>query len=192
MPPAKKTSPTKGGRVAAAAAAAARAPPLTAEGTSDSWESSKVNQLRIANKFLESVSDQALIDKWGFDWDKVPEEHACSPEIYQALAGYLSQEYHIEGTHKNSGQKLGPKTAIGVWSALINRSKDRFDSRTANPDMQVSRARFELLKPVIFILLLDIPKDLLSPASLVFRRSSTASRATNHLKPTGTRASRTR
>ena len=61
-PAAKKTSPTKGGRVATAAAAAARASPLTAEGTSDSWETSKVNQLRITNKFLES-SDQALKDK---------------------------------------------------------------------------------------------------------------------------------
>ena len=48
-------------------------------------------------------------------------EHACSPEIYQSLASYLCQEYTIEGTHKNAGQKLGPKTAIGVWSALINR-----------------------------------------------------------------------
>ena len=149
MPPAKKTSPTKGGRVAAAAAAAARAPPLTAEGTSDSWESSKVNQLRIPNKFLESVSDQSLKDKWGLDWEKVSEKHACSPEIYQSLASYLCQEYTIEGTHKNSGQKLGPKTAIGVWSALINRSKDRFDSRTANLETQVCRARLELLEPSI-------------------------------------------
>ena len=107
-------------------------------------------QLRIANTFLESVSDQALKDKWGLDWEKVPEEHACSPEIYQALASYLCQEYLIEGTHKNAGQKLGPKTAIGVWSALINRSKDRYDSRTANPETQVSRARFELLETIFF------------------------------------------
>ena len=89
MPPAKKTRPTKGGRVTTAAAAAARASPLTAQGTSDSWETSKVNQLRIANKFLESVSDQALKDKWGLDWEKVPEEYVRSPESYQALASYL-------------------------------------------------------------------------------------------------------
>ena len=102
----KRTSPTKGARATAAAAAAARAPTLTAEGNSDSWESSKANQFRIANKFLEAVSDDALKDKWGLDWEKLPEEHACSPEIYQALASYLCQEYIIEGAHKNSGQKL--------------------------------------------------------------------------------------
>ena len=61
----KRTSPTKGARATAAAAAAARAPTLTAEGNSDSWESSKANQFRIANKFLEAVSDDALKDKWG-------------------------------------------------------------------------------------------------------------------------------
>jgi len=136
----KRTSPTKGARATAAAAAAARAPTLTAEGNSDSWESSKANQFRIANKFLEAVSDDALKDKWGLDWEKLPEEHACSPEIYQALAGYLCQEYIIEGAHKNSGQKLGPKTALGVWSALINRSKDRFKAPTTGPEALVTSA----------------------------------------------------
>ena len=139
----KSTSPTKGARVTAAAAAAARAPTLTAEGNSDSWESSnEANQFRIANKFLEAeaVSDEALKDKWGLDWEKVPEEHACSPEIYQALASYLCQEYIIEGAHKNSGQKLGPKTALGVWSALINRSKDRFKAPTTGPEALVTSA----------------------------------------------------
>ena len=43
----KRTSPTKGARVTAARAT------LTAEGNSDSWESSKANQFRIANKFLD-------------------------------------------------------------------------------------------------------------------------------------------
>ena len=135
----KKSSPTKGGRVATAAAAAARTTPLTAEGNSDSWENSKANQVRIANKFLNAVSDKALKGKWGLDWDKVPEECACSPEIYQSLASYLCQEYTIEGTHKNSGQKLGAKTAIGVWSALINRSKDRFKAPTTGPEALVRR-----------------------------------------------------
>ena len=92
----KRTSPTKGARATAAAAAAARAPTLTAEGNSDSWESSKANQFRIANKFLEAVSDEVLKDKWGLDWEKLPEEHACSPEIYQALASYLCQEYIMQ------------------------------------------------------------------------------------------------
>ena len=92
----KRTSPTKGARATAAAAAAARAPTLTAEGNSDSSESSKANQFRIANKFLEAVSDDALKDKWGLDWEKLPEEHACSPEIYQALTSYLCQEYIMQ------------------------------------------------------------------------------------------------
>ena len=63
----------------------------------------------------------------------------CSPELYNALASYLSQEYIIEAPHKNSGQKLGAKTAIGVWSALINRSKDRFKAPTTGPEALVRR-----------------------------------------------------
>ena len=135
----KKSSPSKGTRVATAAAAAARAAPLTDQGTSDAWENSKANQLRIGNKFLDAVSEQALKAKWGLVWEKVPEEYACSPELYNALASYLSQEYIIEARHKNSGQKLGAKTAIGVWSALINRSKDRFKAPTTGPEALVRR-----------------------------------------------------
>lgn len=72
----KKSSPSKGTRVATAAAAAARAAPLTDQGTSDAWENSKANQLRIGNKFLDAVSEQALKAKWGLVWEKVPEEYA--------------------------------------------------------------------------------------------------------------------
>ena len=140
MPPRKAKAPSPKARETAAAAAAARSTaPLTAEGSSEAWVQSKANHLRIANKFLAEVSDAALKAKWGDDWDKVPEEHACSVDLYNLLGDYLASVYIIEGSHTNAGQKLGAKTAIGVWSALINRSKERFKAPTTGPEALVRR-----------------------------------------------------
>ena len=105
-------------------------------GDSDSWEAQKSNQKRIANQYLkEGVKDPALKAKAGDDWDKMPEEVACSPAIYEGLAGYLCEGYTIAEGRINAGQRLDLKTATGVFSGVINVNHHRF----TNPDLYTTR-----------------------------------------------------
>ena len=102
-------------------------------GDSHSWEAQKGNQKRIANQYLkEGVKDAALKAKAGEDWDKMPEEVACRPEIYEGLAGYLCEGYTIADGRINAGQRLDLKTATGVFSGVINAAHTRFTQTGMN------------------------------------------------------------
>ena len=114
-------------------------------GESESWVQQTKNQLRVADLFLKHINDttSALATKWGDDWTKVPEEYAASEEIFGHLATFLVETYRID---KNSpirpGEKLGKRSAVAIWSGLLQQNFKRF-SKTQR---QETRDFFRCLK----------------------------------------------
>ena len=114
-------------------------------GESESWVQQTKNQLRVADLFLKHINDttSALATKWGDDWTKVPEEYAASEEIFGHLATFLVETYRID---KNSpiraGEKLGKRSAVAIWSGLLQQNYKRF----AKTQRQETRDFFRCLK----------------------------------------------
>ena len=106
---------------------------MTADGTSDSWENNKANQVRLGNAFLKhiSITDSALAKKWGADWGTVPEEHACSQEIYGHFATFLTQVYK-----KASDKHMELGGVITAWGGVVYQASQRFKAST-RPETKV-------------------------------------------------------
>jgi hypothetical protein len=126
--------------------AAAGSVAMTADGSSDSWENNKANQVRLGNEFLKHISttDSALSAKWGQDWVSVSEEAACSCEIYEHFATFLCF------TYKKTGDKwLAIGSIRAVWGGVIQQAYQRFKASTC-PETKVRpllwRARLLLLR----------------------------------------------
>ena len=113
--------------------AAAGSVAMTADGSSDSWENNKTNQIRLGNEFLKhlSTTDSALSAKWGEDWASVREEAACSCEIYEHLATFLCFTYK-----KNGDKHLAISSVRTVWGGLIHQASLRFKASTC-PETKV-------------------------------------------------------
>jgi hypothetical protein len=106
---------------------------MTPLGETDGWCKSKANQVRIANMFLEHTAevDPSLAANWGAKWDNVPEEYACSKELFAHLATYLVDTYVIEKGRVNNGKPLSLDVAHAVWGGLIDQLKQRFSTPSA-------------------------------------------------------------
>lgn len=114
MPPAKKqkvpgTSPGKTPK------------PMTHGGDSVDWENGKKNHKRIGKLFLEHSQNA----EWGQVWDDVPEAELCKQSFWGSFATYLVAIYRISlQAHKNPGKPLASASAAGVWSGLIEDTKN--------------------------------------------------------------------
>jgi hypothetical protein len=113
--------------------AAAGSVAMTADGSSDSWENNKTNQIRLGNEFLKHISttDSALSAKWGEDWVSVREEAACSCEIYEHFATFLCFTYK-----KNGDKHLAISSVRAVWGGVIHQASSRFKASTC-PETKV-------------------------------------------------------
>ena len=103
--------------------------PMTAGGDSRAWRGwsgSKANHVRIGTSFLEYSQN----DKWVLVWTEVPEKEMCCENFFGSLAIFLSEIYVIDEKDRNGGQRLHSKTAVGVWSGLIDQAKHRFCKST--------------------------------------------------------------
>jgi len=125
--------------------AAAGSVVMSADGSSDSWENNKTNQVRLANEFLKHISTivSCLSAKWGEDWVSVREEAACSCEIYEHFATFLCFTYK-----KNGDKHLAISSIRAVWGGVIHLASQRFKASTC-PETKVRpllwRARLLLL-----------------------------------------------
>ena len=118
---------------------------LTADGDSPSWCQSQANQVRVGNMFLAHTASTSkeLSAKWGLKWEEIPEEHACTTELFGHLASYLISVYRIDKSSSiRPGQLVGKKTGVALWSGLLNLSKKRF-SHSQRPQTKVSCAARE-------------------------------------------------
>ena len=113
--------------------AAAGSVAMTADGSSDSWENNKTNQIRLGNEFLKhlSTTDSALSAKWGEDWASVREEAACSCEIYEHFATFICFTYK-----KNGDKPLAINSVRAVWGGVIHQASSRFKASTC-PETKV-------------------------------------------------------
>jgi hypothetical protein len=117
MPPKKGASPRKTTSPAGAGSSA----PLLPGGDSSSWAAAKENQIRIVELFLSHAqTDAALKEQAGLVWASIPEEVVCSQSFFQHYATFLASTYSIPKGVRNAGKKLKLKTALGLWSGLIN------------------------------------------------------------------------
>ena len=91
-------------------------------GDSDGWAQAKENQVRIVELFLADAQTDAELKKQAgtTTWGDVPESVACSEYFFGHYATYLAQTYIIPPKVRNAGKKLKLKTALGLWSGLIN------------------------------------------------------------------------
>ena len=100
---------------------------MTADGSSESWENNKGNQVHLGNEFLKHISltDSALCSKWGTDWSSVPEEFAASQELYGHGASFLVFTYK-----KLTGKSLELGGVKTVWAGWIYQAAQRFKNST--------------------------------------------------------------
>ena len=130
MPPAKKqkvpgTSPGKTPQ------------PMTHRGDSVDWENGKKNHKRIGTLFLEHSQNS----EWGQVWDDVPEAELCKQSFWGSFATYLVAIYRISlQAQRNPGKPLASASAAGVWSGLIEDTKNRF-SESSLPQMKARTPR---------------------------------------------------
>ena len=103
---------------------------MEAVGTSESGISTQGNQEKIASAFLAYIKEANpdLSEKWGLDWaePEVPEEHACTQEIFAHLATFLIKTYKIPAGRTNAGEPFKTSSAKTVWSGLLQFNKKRF------------------------------------------------------------------
>jgi hypothetical protein len=100
---------------------------MTAEGSSDSWEANKGNQVRLGNEFLLHISktDSGLSTLWGQDWSAVPEDHAAHPDIYGHGATFLVYTYK-----KSTGKSLELGGVKTVWGGWVYQASQRLKNST--------------------------------------------------------------
>ena len=96
---------------------------MAAGGESESWMAAKENQLAIFAKFLACPQlAEELRTRWGVSLEDLDEETACSPEVYAHFSTFLCDHYTIEKGRRNAGQHLNAKSAVAVWSGVLNQA----------------------------------------------------------------------
>ena len=103
---------------------------MTPGGDGTSSLSSHANQRRIFGLFLvaATITDQALKAKAGTTFDDMPEEVACSQDIYAFFCTYLTYVYVIGGGAINAGQHLDHTSAKSIWSGIINQANVKWSA----------------------------------------------------------------
>ena len=125
---------------ARAAKAAGPMAPMQAGGDSESWAGAKENQRTIFKQFLtHSATPSELRLKWGDSLEGLPEEDACSPDIYAYFATFIESVYLIPAGRKNAGKHLEVKSAVAVWSGIINQTQAIW-SHKCSPEHKVRPA----------------------------------------------------
>ena len=106
-------------------------------GDSESWAQAQTNQMRIADLCLEDLPDAELKARTGPTWASAPEEEVATELLFGYLATFVSSKYTIEPGRCNAGKMLGIKTALAVFSGVLNQSAQRFSS-SSRPETQVT------------------------------------------------------
>ena len=108
--------------------AAAASAPMEPGGESESWAQAQANQMRIADLCLEDLSDAELKARTGSVWNNTPEDVVCTELMFGYLATFVSSKYTIEANRRNAGKMLGIKTALGIFSGVLNQTQRRFSA----------------------------------------------------------------
>ena len=103
---------------------------MTPGGDGASSLSSHANQRRIFGLFLvaATITDHALKAKAGTTFDGMPEEVACSQDIYAFFYTYLTYVYIIGSGAINAGQHLDHTSAKALWSGIINQAQVKWSA----------------------------------------------------------------
>ena len=72
---------------------------------------------------------------WGVAFDKIPEQHACAQDLY-AFAATFVVAYVIPPGRVNAGEHYKQDVAEGMWSALFQITKRRFE-KSERPETKV-------------------------------------------------------
>lgn len=128
MPPTKGKG--KGGKGASPKGKGKAIEAMTPHGDGASSLSSHANQRRIFGLFLvaATITDHALKAKAGTTFDDMPEEVACSQDIYAFFCTYLTYVYVIGGGAINAGQHLDHTSAKSIWSGIINQANVKWSA----------------------------------------------------------------
>ena len=94
---------------------------------SDDWVKGKANHKRIGTCFLAHAQNP----KWEEIWDEVPEAEMREQLFWGSFTTYLIEIYLIAAGQKNAGKNLSSRTAVYVWSGLIDDMKYRFAKSTS-------------------------------------------------------------
>ena len=116
--------------------------PLRADGESASTAGSIASRNKIGDAFLAHVasSNPELATRWGAKWAEVPEECACSNEVHEFMAQYLTTVYTIPKGRQNAGLHLKQDSAVEYWGGIIYDLKKRFQHSTEHSTKVSSRA----------------------------------------------------
>ena len=118
---------------------------MTSGGISSSWTSAVANHVKVGDAFLMYISgqDEERGARWGTKWEEVPEEQACTQELFGFLATYLAETHRISEGNKNAGQLFDQSTADAAWGGLIQNVKKRF-GKSVKPSTTVRTLRLPL------------------------------------------------
>jgi hypothetical protein len=123
--------------------------PMTMDGDSAATAGSIKSRDAIGDMFLVHISktNPELSERWGTQWGQVPEEHACSNELHEYTAQYLTTVYIIPAGRVNAGQHLSQDVAQNTWGGLIYDLRKRFQ-HSCEQSTKVNLARALLVLSV--------------------------------------------
>ncbi|KAL1495573.1 hypothetical protein AB1Y20_000282 [Prymnesium parvum] len=97
---------------------------LAGGGDSAAWKEKKTNVIRLFDDKFR-VSDGEREARYGL-WKDLPEDVACSEELYERLAHYLVNEHTIPEGQRNAGAFLSCNVAINYLCILLNMAAAKF------------------------------------------------------------------